>query len=178
MKIKRKVKFTCIMLSFAIFFISCLASAKTKKTYKIPLSGKYQNYVIKMCERKHIDPKLVFAMMKVESDYNSKCLSDHGQSQGIMQVQPRCHKERIAKLHAYDMMNKYHNVRVAVDFLSYLYKKYGDTSTVLMAYNGGEGYMRRLHRKGIYYTNYVGDVQSVRSSMKKVRHKKRRKYGK
>lgn len=178
MKIKRKVKFTCIMLPFAIFFISCLASAKTKKIYKIPLSGKYQNYVIKMCERKHIDPKLVFAMMKVESDYDPHCISDHGESIGILQIQPRWHKERMDRLHAHDMLNVRHNIKVAIDYLSYLYKRYGDTNSVLMAYNGGEPYMFRMHRKGIYETSYIRQVRRVRSKIHKVKHKRKRKHGK
>ena len=50
-----------------------------------------------------------------------------------------------------DLMNPYQNVRVGIDFLSYLLKKYGTVQDALAAYNYGEkGAREHLWSNGVY----------------------------
>ena len=52
-------------------------------------------------------------------------------------------------------MNPYQNVRVGIDFLSYLLKKYGTIQDTLAAYNYGEkGAREYLWNNGVYVYSY------------------------
>lgn len=54
-----------------------------------------------------------------------------------------------------DLMNPYQNVRVGIDFLSYLLKKYGTIQDTLAAYNYGEkGAREYLWSNGVYVYSY------------------------
>ena len=65
------------------------------------------------------------------------------------------HTDRMQKLNCTDLMNPYQNVKVGIDFLSYLLKKYGTVQDALAAYNYGErGAREHLWNNGVYVYSY------------------------
>lgn len=65
------------------------------------------------------------------------------------------HTDRMQNLGCTDLMNPYQNVRVGIDFLSYLLKKYGTIQDTLAAYNYGEkGAREYLWNNGVYVYSY------------------------
>lgn len=121
----------------------------------VPLSEGLKEYIVVLCESKHISPALVFAIIDRESSFDEKAIGDNGHSFGLMQIQPRWSKERMARLGCLDLLNPYQNVAVGIDILSTYFEKYEDIAYVLMAYNGGESYAENNMKNGIYETDYT-----------------------
>ena len=102
--------------------------------YNIPLEKSTQKAITRICEEKAIDPKLIFAMAKVESDFDSQAIGDEGSSFGLLQIQTKWWDELVA---GKDLLNPVDNVDVATDILVEYYKKYETTQHVLSKYNSG-----------------------------------------
>lgn len=119
--------------------------------YNVPLDTDLQLHIIQVAESYGIDPAIIFAMCYRESSYDPASIGDHGTSFGLMQVQPKWHSERMARLGCMDLLDPYQNVIVGVDYLAEQVARYdGDMSKALVAYNAG-------HYKGTI-TKYAQDV--------------------
>lgn len=116
--------------------------------FDVPLSEDLQDTIFTECESRDVDPAIIVAMIKRESDYNPNCISDGGKSFGLMQIQPRWHQSRANKLGCPDLMNPYDNVTVGIDLFASLYKQGGSLEWALMAYNGGPSYANRKTKNG------------------------------
>lgn len=104
-----------------------------KKYYDVPLSAEWQEFVINAC--RDLDPRLVFAVMKVESDFDFSAVN--GNCKGIMQINVPKHKDRMARLGVNDIMSPYDNILTGIDVLSEHIGKYG-VHRGLIAYSCGE----------------------------------------
>lgn len=82
----------------------------------------------------NISPELVQAIIWTESRYATDAVNKN--CKGLMQVNEKCHKDRMDRLGVTDLYNPYDNIRVGVDYLSELYMMYEDTGVVLDMYNG------------------------------------------
>ena len=105
--------------------------------YNVNLSTEVQECIITECEKYNIPPEIVIAMIERESRFNSNAIGDNGNSFGLMQIQPRWHSGRMAKLGCTDLLNPIENVKVGIDYLGELYNRYGDIGKALTAYNTG-----------------------------------------
>lgn len=116
---------------------------------------KMQIYTRCLCKQYDVPYALVLAIIEKESGYEFDKIGDGGQSKGYMQIYEKKHADRMQKLGCTDLMNPYQNVRVGIDFLSYLLKKYGTIQDALAAYNYGEkGAREHLWRNGVYVYSY------------------------
>lgn len=113
----------------------------------IPLGEELQNHIISECEKVNIDPAIIFAVIKRESGYIVEIMGDNGRSYGLMQIQLRWHSGRMEKLGCTDLLDPFQNVTVGIDYLSELYKYYGDIGLALTAYNGGYKYADKYKAK-------------------------------
>ncbi len=87
------------------------------------LSGKYD-----------VDPSLVKAIIKVESNFNPKAVSPKG-AKGLMQLMP----ETADRFKAKDIFNVHENIETGIKYLKFLFDKYNNRlDLVLAAYNAGE----------------------------------------
>ena len=120
----------------------------------VPLSEDLQSYIFELCYEKGIDPDIVIAVIKKESNFDSSIIGDNGRSYGLMQVQPRWHQERMNELGCTDLLNPYDNVTVGIDILADLYMSGNSTEWVLMAYNGGVSYANNNTLNGVV-SDYV-----------------------
>jgi soluble lytic murein transglycosylase len=91
------------------------------------------------CDRHGVDPALVHAIMKVESDFNPYALSRKG-AMGLMQLMPQTAMD----MNVRNSFNPEDNIFGGVKYLRYLLDRYeGNVSLALAAYNSGETAVKR-----------------------------------
>lgn len=66
--------------------------------FDVPLDRDLQDHIFKVCEDYGIDPAIVIAIIEKESTYRAYAIGDSGRSIGLMQIQPRWHKDRMKRL--------------------------------------------------------------------------------
>jgi len=90
--------------------------------------------------RLQIDPQLVHAIIKVESEYDPKAVSRKG-AMGLMQLIP----ETAQRFGVENPFNPKENIEGGVSYLKHLLGLFrGDLSLSLAAYNAGEGAVQRF----------------------------------
>ena len=130
-------------------------------------ANSYEDLIRSASDRHSVDPDLIRAVIKVESDFDSSARSNKG-AMGLMQLMPET-----ARLHnVVDLYNPSANIDGGVRHLKLLLGKYqGDLELSLAAYNAGikavekhggippfaetREYVRRVLS---YYQSYRGDT--------------------
>ena len=105
----------------------------------------YGEYVYKYAEENDVDPYLIFAIIKAESKFNEKALSRRG-AKGLMQIADITRDWAIEQLELSDDIDIYDpetNIRIGCWYLNTLYKEFGKTDLVIVAYNGGSGNVKK-----------------------------------
>lgn len=139
----------------------------TKATYfDVPLSKDLQNYIFKVCKSYDVDPSIIIAMIWKESTYRVDVMGDNGNAYGLMQIQPRWHKERMKKLGVTDLLDPYQNVLVGIDYFAELYHKKDSYTWALMAYNGGPDYANKLTKSG-KVSSYASAILQKQKDLKR-----------
>lgn len=130
---------------------------------------KMQIYTRCLCKQYDVPYALVLAMIEHESGYVYDKTGDGGESKGYMQIYEKWHTDRMERLGCTDIMNPYQNVRVGIDFLSYLLKKYGTVQDALAAYNYGEkGAREHLWNNGVYVYSYNREIMQRMKEIEEV----------
>lgn len=94
----------------------------------------YTDLINDACDRHGVDPALVHAIVKVESDFNPYALSRKG-AMGLMQLMP----QTALNMNVQNTFNPQQNIDGGVKYLRYLMDRYeGNLSLALAAYNSGE----------------------------------------
>jgi len=94
----------------------------------------YLDIIQTACNRHGVDPALVHALVKVESDFNPYALSKKG-AMGLMQLMP----QTAVDMNVQNSFSPNDNVDGGVKYLRYLIDRYeGNLSLALAAYNSGE----------------------------------------
>lgn len=100
----------------------------------------YGALIYREAMRNDLPPELVAAVVKAESDFRPRLVSDK-QALGLMQVLP----ETGQLMGATDLMAPSENLRAGTKYLKYLHGRFnGDLRLVLAAYNAGEGNIARF----------------------------------
>jgi soluble lytic murein transglycosylase-like protein len=95
--------------------------------------------VRRQAQQHHLDPRLVEAVIRVESDWNSSAISSKG-AEGIMQLIPATSR----RVGVQDALNSSQNIRGGVAYLSDLVSRFGgDLRESLAAYYAGQGAVER-----------------------------------
>ncbi len=94
-----------------------------------------EDLIVRLSKKHGIDPALVKAVVKVESNFNPKATSSVG-AKGLMQIMPDTAKDLGIK----DLYDPKDNLEGGIKYLKRLLKKYdNDISLALAAYNAGPG---------------------------------------
>lgn len=100
----------------------------------------YSDYIHTVSEKYQIDPALVKAIIKAESNFRANAVSKKG-AKGLMQLMPQTANE----LNVKNSFNPEENIEGGVRYLKYLLEIFGgDLSLSLAAYNAGPELVRRL----------------------------------
>ncbi|MFZ5876178.1 MAG: lytic transglycosylase domain-containing protein [Nitrospirota bacterium] len=126
--------------------------------------SRYYPMIDKTAREHQMDPALIRAVVKAESDYNPQAVSSAG-ALGLMQLMPGTAQD-LAVRNPFDPEE---NVRGGVQYLRYLLTRFnGDTALALAAYHAGE---QRVERH-----NGVPPIEATKTYVKRVLnyHKKYR----
>jgi soluble lytic murein transglycosylase-like protein len=100
---------------------------------------KYDSLIMQSCEKYKMDPALIKAVIKAESNFNHQAVSPKG-ARGLMQLMPAT----ASALQVQDAFHPQSNVEGGVRYLRYLLNLFkGDLQLALAAYNAGEGAVLR-----------------------------------
>lgn len=103
---------------------------------------KYKNYVTLFASKYNLEPSLVYAVIKCESDFDAKAVSKSG-ALGLMQILPSTAKwiagELTQDYSKDEMFNPKTNIEFGCYYLNYLQSKFEDLDIIICAYNAGEG---------------------------------------
>lgn len=137
-KRNKKVVLLVGALAFVCLFVGVFKiGAKMGERIKYPVS--YSSYITKYAKENELDPYLVIAMIKQESNFVADARSPY--AGGLMQLTELTATEYANKmgLTDYDYMDPETNIQIGCYVLSSLIERYGDVNTALAAYNAGMG---------------------------------------
>ena len=105
--------------------------------------AKYVDEIKKYSEEYRVDPYLVMAVIKAESNFKKEAVSNKDAG-GLMQITPStakwlAQKIKISDFEDEDVYKPEINIKLGCYYLSYLYDMYADTNCMLAAYNAGHG---------------------------------------
>lgn len=109
---------------------------------------KQKDYIEETADSYGISPKLIKAIIKVESNGDANAVGDNGNSLGLMQIQPRYHAQRLEE--GESLLDPKVNVRVGCEILSELMAKYGTLDEALTVYNAGHDTGSREYANRVY----------------------------
>ena len=107
---------------------------------------KYAKFVEKYSNQFGVNKNLVYAVIRCESGFNPKAKSEKG-AIGLMQLIPATAKW-CAELLSIEYEDEYliqeeYNIMLGVYYISYLSARFDNFSHVVMAYNAGEGNVKK-----------------------------------
>jgi hypothetical protein len=127
---------------------------------------KFDQIIINAANKHKIDPALIKAVIKAESNFNNQAISPVG-AQGLMQLMPAT----ASQLQVEDAFHPEKNIEGGVRYLRYLLNLYrGNLTLALAAYNAGEKAVAKYHNQVPPYRetqNYVKRVLSFYNSFRK-----------
>ena len=121
--------------------ILCFGVKYIQKKYIYPL--KYAQFVYEYADEYGLEKALVFSVIKVESSFNEKATSKKN-AIGLMQIKIPTAKFIAVELGkaSYDLYDAKTNINFGCYYIQYLYKKFNNMDTALVAYNAGETTVR------------------------------------
>lgn len=148
MKFKRIIIILFLILVGIILF-------NIKSIFKIFYPIKYEANIVKYSQRYNVDPCLVAAVIKAESNFDGNAVSHRG-AYGLMQIMPdtALWVAKNMELKDYKLEKLYDNeINIAMGcwYINNLNKEFnGDIELVLAAYNGGRGNVQKWLKDSKY----------------------------
>ncbi len=130
------------MLLTVLLIFGCTRLPDISRKYIYP--EKYRSYVEEFSGLYNMDSRLIFAVIKTESNFDPNAVSDVG-ARGLMQLMEDAYewvKYRMGddREITYDhMYEPEYNIQYGTYLLMLLYSEYGDEETALAAYHSGRG---------------------------------------
>jgi len=136
-----KISYTILTVYLLICWVLIALFGLTymyNKKYVYPL--KYKELVFEYADYYGLERALVFAVIKTESSFSSNTVSKAG-AIGLMQITKNTGEYIAQKLGVenYNLMDSNDNINFGCYYIKYLYVRFKDMDTALVAYNAGEG---------------------------------------
>jgi soluble lytic murein transglycosylase-like protein len=113
--------------------------------------------------RTGLDPLLIIAVIAVESRFNPIAESEMG-AQGLMQVVPRYHKDRLEAPGDDSVLDPHSNIRLGAHVLRDYIRSGGTEVAGLQRYNGSSG-----DASNAYAAKVLGEKQRLQQEVQRVR---------
>lgn len=132
-----RIRRFCLALfvcAFGIILLHHTSLFLERRTYPI----RYETEVSRYAEMYAVPHSVVYAVMKVESGFDPQAVS-HAGACGLMQLTADTFDWIQTKIgeDGDDIFDPETNIRYGVYYLSYLYGRFGDWNTAVIAYNAG-----------------------------------------
>ena len=139
------MKFKKIIIWLIVVIVILVGGKYSAKKYLYPY--KYEEIVNKYSYEYNLDPFLVLAVIKTESNFNTEAESSKG-AKGLMQIMDSTGEWIASKLEIRNFnTNMLYEPEINIEFgcwyLNNLLNEFGDLSLALAAYNGGSGNVTR-----------------------------------
>lgn len=127
-----------VICAFWVIFILFIIQKQVLKRYEYPL--KFKEEIISVANTYGFESALIFSVVKTESGFNEKAISQKG-AKGLMQLVDGTAKyvAEMQGVEKYDIFDVKTNLSFGCCYLKYLSKKFNNLKTALVAYNAGEG---------------------------------------
>ena len=151
----------CIALGFGLVTAPKAASATTQSTFA---AHPYEPHVAEASQRFGIPEDWIWAVMRAESQGNSRAVSPAG-AMGLMQIMPGTwamltQRHRLGS----DPFDIRANILGGTAYLRSMWDRYGDVSLMLAAYNAGprraDDYVRGRRQLPAETVNYVAQISA------------------
>lgn len=135
---------SCILIVVALIAVIVMLVNSGQQLKKSIYPTEYSEYVYKYSQEYNIDPNLVFAIIKTESNFNPDAGS-HAGALGLMQLMPdtfdwlQQYKNGEITMDTAQLYNPEINIQYGCIFLEFLLEKYTVEETAVAAYNAGFG---------------------------------------
>ncbi len=128
---------------------------------------KYKDIVEQAASIYNVDPNLIYAVIKQESNFNKNAVSGAG-AKGLMQIMDPTSKQMAKRIDSiddknYDVFEPYTNIHIGTKYLSYLIKYFdGNYYLAIIAYNAGMGRVDTwLDAEYNEYTDYTKLLENI-----------------
>ncbi|MCI9177682.1 MAG: lytic transglycosylase domain-containing protein [Clostridia bacterium] len=114
---------------------------------------KYKEYVNYYAEKYEVDPLLIYAIIKAESNFNPEAHSK-SDARGLMQLMENTAIEvanqiEVKEVQVEDLYTPQTNIQIGTCYFANLVKQYHNIGIALAAYNAGMGRVNNWIEKGI-----------------------------
>lgn len=147
-----------ILLAVIIYFIAI----------NLLYPRKYKDIIEQAASIYNVDPNLIYAVIKQESNFNKDAVSSAG-AKGLMQIIDPTSKQMARKIDTiddknYDVFDPYTNIHIGTKYLSYLIKYFdGNYYLAIIAYNAGMGRVDIwLEAEYNEYTDYAKLLENIK----------------
>ncbi len=128
-----------LCVGLGIYFVSCGEVQLQMRIHPL----EYSEIVEREAQTYEIDPLLVYAVIKVESNFVADAVS-HAGAMGLMQIMPDTYrwlaeKNGFTDVAQEDLLIPEINIKYGCMFLSILLQRYSQTASAVAAYNAGLG---------------------------------------
>ena len=136
------------------------------KSYKYTsVENEIESLITKHAEKNNLDPSLVRAVVKAESNFNPNAVSPVG-AQGLMQLMPSTAKG----LGVQDVFDPEQNIAGGTAYLRNMLDQFGSVPLALAAYNAGPGAVQKYGGVPPYKEtqNYVNKIMTYTTNHKEM----------
>lgn len=135
------MKFKGIIIALLLLIVVFIGGKYVIKKFVFPYQ--YKEFVDKYSEEHNVDPYLVLAVIKAESDFNREAVSKR-EAKGLMQIMDStgewiAEQMGINYFMPHMLFDPEVNIQMGCWYLSSLDKEFKDLNLVLASYNGGRG---------------------------------------
>lgn len=154
MSLKNRVQLVLLVIFISIIALILITTDVEQIILEILYPRNYEEYVEKYSKINELDSLLVYSIIKAESNFNTKAVSDSG-AIGLMQLMKNTAQEVAEKIDAsceFDEMilkNPEDNIKIGTKYYKELLTRYDDNIVLaLIAYNAGIGNTEKWIEEG------------------------------
>lgn len=142
-----------ILTLLTVVFVLSIILLNFKNIQKLIYRQDYSNYVEKYAKENNIDPLLIYAIIKAESNFNNEAVSSKGAT-GLMQLMDNTAKEvaineAVEYVSNESLLDPETNIKLGVKYFADLLNSFGNKEVALAAYNAGMGTVQGWVDSGI-----------------------------